>query len=224
VSAVLHPVGDVFAGAIHYGELETQNARLRAEVGSLQQQNSASSYTMWAVQHLDQLSKLRYVNIPSVPAEVQSAGSSNFDETFEIDVGTSSGVGPGMPVVGGGGLIGTVISASSGNAVVQELIDPRSTVGVEVGSAYYRATGSGSQMTLQQLPGSTSVTPKLPSVGESVTTSGQDNGAFPPAIPVGRVASVSSSAGGLLTTAVLEPYANFSQLQFVDVLQWLPPA
>src|SRR5487761_1025373 len=71
-SAVLHPVGDVFAGAIHYGQLETQNAQLRAEIGQLQRKAATQGYSIVAARDIETLSHLRFTNVPSVVAQVIS--------------------------------------------------------------------------------------------------------------------------------------------------------
>jgi rod shape-determining protein MreC len=222
VAAALHPLGDVVSGSVHYGELETVNAQLRAEIGSLQRQASLDHYTLAAAEQITVLNRLPFVQVPSVPAEVISEPSSNFDHTIEIHLGTSSGIGPGMPVVGDAGLVGTVLSASSSYATVQLLTDPRSTIGVRVGSSFFRATGTGRALDLQTLE--TGSGASAPRAGDRAVTSGQDNGAYPPSIPVGVISSVAISASGVVSTITLTPLVNLSTIQYVSVLQWLPPA
>ena len=219
-SAVLHPVGDVFAGAIHYGQLETQNAQLRAEIGQLQRKAATQGYSIVAARDIETLSHLRFTNVPSVVAQVISPAASNFEQTVQIDVGSSNGVGPGMPVVGPNGLVGVIISSSGSQSVVELATDPRFSVGVLVGPTYFRAVGTNTGLSLEQLQ-STSV---IPHHGQVAITSGQDNGAFPPGIPVGVVTSVTRTTAGLLGSVTITPAVNFSQLQYVSVLQWLPPA
>lgn len=219
-SAVLHPVGDVFAGAIHYGQLETQNAQLRSQVGVLQRKAAQQGYSLAAAHQIETLSHLRFTNIPSVVGEVISPASSNFEQTIEINVGSSDGVGPGMPVVGPNGLIGSIVSSSGSQSVVELLTDSRFGVGVLLGSTYFRAIGTNFGLSLEQLQ-TTSV---IPHKGQVAITSGQDNGAFPPGIPVGYVSSVTRSSAGLLGAISVSPAVNFTQLQYVSVLQWLAPA
>jgi rod shape-determining protein MreC len=219
-SAVLHPVGDVFAGAIHYGQLETQNAQLRAQIGVLQRKTAQEGYSLAAAHQIETLSHLRFTNIASVVGEVISPASSNLEQTIQIDVGSSNGVGPGMPVVGPNGLIGSIISSSGSQSIVELVTDPRFGVGVLVGPTYFRAVGTNSGLSLEQLQ-TTSV---IPHKGQVAITSGQDNGAFPPGIPVGTVTSVTRTSAGLLGSATISSSVNFSQLQYVSVLQWLSPA
>ena len=48
--------------------------------------------------------------------------------------------------------------------------------------------------------------------------------AYPSGIPVGTVASVRHAGGSLTTQVLVTPLVNFSDLQYVAVLQWLSPA
>lgn len=219
-SALLHPVGDVVAGAIHYGQLETQNQQLRAQIGELEVRGVQQNYSLAAAHQIETLSRLPYTNIPTVVGEVIAPASSNFERTIEIDLGTGGGVGPGMPVVGASGLIGTIISSTSSSSVVELVIDAKFGVGVLLGPTYFRAVGNGTGLALEQLVAN----PAIPHVGQVAITSGQDNGAYPPGIPVGAVASVTKSASGQLGRVTIAPSVNFSLLQYVAVVQWLAPA
>lgn len=219
-TTVLHPIGDVFAGAIHYGQLKTQNDQLRAQIGVLQRRTAMDNYTLSAAQQVETLSRLPFTNLSSVVGSVIAPASSNFERTIEINLGTSEGVGPGMPVVGTSGLIGTILSSTGSTSVVELVIDARFGVGVLLGPTYFRAIGTGTGLSLEQLQSSS----VLPHVGQVAITSGQDNGAYPPGIPVGAVTSVTKNASGQPGRITITPSVNFSQLQYVSVIQWLAPA
>jgi cell shape-determining protein MreC len=59
---------------------------------------------------------------------------------------------------------------------------------------------------------------------EVMYTSGFDAAAFPPGIPVAKVTSFRTSAGASQVTIAVAPEANLSQLAYVDVVLWEPPA
>jgi len=219
-TAVLHPIGDIFAGAIHYGQLSTQNNQLRAQIGVLQRRTAMDNYSLAAARQVETLSRLSFTNLSSVVGSVIAPASSNFRQTIEINLGTREGVGPGMPVVGTSGLIGTIISSTGSTSVVELVLDAHFGVGVLLGPTYFRAVGTGTGLSLEQLQSTSAV----PHVGQVAITSGQDNGAYPPGIPVGAVTSVTKSASGQLARVTISPSVNFSQLQYVSVLQWLAPA
>jgi rod shape-determining protein MreC len=225
VAAALHPVGDVFSGAVHYGSLEEQNARLRTELGETQrriaanEQASSAARVTLSLQHLSYLAGLQ-----GTLAEVLSGPTSNFADTIELDKGTASGVGPGMPVVSGRGLVGTVEFASSHTSTVRLVTDPAEKIAVRVSgtSAAWRTVGTGldSPLTVRYLPASTTTTAGARS-GGLIETSGLDQGAYPAGIPVATVRTVYS---GLDETLSATPIVNLDNLQYVTVLDWLAPA
>jgi rod shape-determining protein MreC len=223
ISFVLNPIGDVFAGAVHYGSLEHQNQSLRTELGNIRRQLAADRYAESQTEDVLALAHLPYVNgIPWIPAEVIGPATSNFQETIELDKGTSDGVGPGMPVVGESGLAGVVKTASSHTATVLLVNDASSSIAVRIGgSGLYRAQGSGRgrALDLSYVGGSTAARK-----GELVYTSGLGGGAIPAGIPIGVVASVKTSQTSAAASISATPIVNFVNLQYVDVLQWLQPA
>ncbi len=223
ISFVLNPVGNVFAGALHYGSLETQNQRLRETVGNLRRELAADQVAQSQSQKVLALANLPYVNgIPMIAAEVIGPATSNFQQTLEIDKGTSSGAGPGMPVVGESGLVGVISTSSSSAANVMLVTDASSSIAVRVGATgLYRAQGGGRgrAINLTYVGGSSAAR-----IGELVYTSGLGGGAIPAGIPVGVVSSVKTSTTGAAASIFVTPIVNFVNLQYVDVLEWLEPA
>jgi len=59
-----------------------------------------------------------------------------------------------------------------------------------------------------------------PSRAEIAITSGVGGSSFPPGIPVGRVTSVSASDDGLSVSALLAPFVDIDNLEYVRVLKW----
>lgn len=223
ISFVLNPVGDVFAGALHYGSLETQNEQLRTELGNLRREIASDRFAATQTERVLALANLPYINgIPWIPAEVIGGATSNFDETVEIDKGTSDGAGPGMPVVGESGLVGVVTTASSHTATVTLVTDASSSIAVRIGtSGLYRAVGEGRgrALDLSYVGGSTAARR-----GELVYTSGLGGGSIPAGIPIGVVRSVHASSASAAASVGVTPIVNFVNLQYVDVLEWLEPA
>jgi rod shape-determining protein MreC len=222
IAAALHPVGDVFSGTIHYGSLETQNQQLREELGRIRLKLAADAFASAQAGRVLSLAHLPYVaGIPMIASEVIGNSTSNFQSTVELDGGTSSGIGPGMPVVANAGLVGTVVSASSSTATVLLVSDATSSIPVSIGgTGLYRAVGAGwgRALTLGYVAGSTAV-----HRGELVYTSGLGGGALPAGIPLGVVRSVRVSSEGLSTAVKVTPLVNLDDVQFVDVLEWLEP-
>ena len=219
---VFAPVGDFVGGILHYGDLEAENERLRAEIadirGDLYQADDAERERRAL---LDQLDLPLPEDIPRVDARVVSTSPSNFAFTVEIDKGTSSGVAVGMPVVTGAGLVGRITEASRSRSVVQLLTDKTFSVGVRVGETgeYGVANGNGSLETLNvDLIDPTTEIPD----GEILVTSGLQGSQFPPGYPVGRVTSKELRPNALQQDVTIEPVADLERLTFVTVLQWSP--
>jgi len=225
---VLSPIGDFFAGAVHYGSLQSENQKLQEAYGRLrlqQEQDAFEKNQLLQLRELMQLKNLPSVNtLPIVTAQTQQLGSSNFTMTITIDKGRSDGVLVGMPVVGAGGLVGQVIQSFHHTAVVRLINDGQSKVGVTFGATQsHTATVDG------QGPGSPLMADLVPPhtplhKGEIMYTSGFDAAAFPPGIPVAKVTSFHAGAGASQLTIAVAPEADFNQLAYVDVLIWEPAA
>ncbi len=225
ISDVLHPIGNVFAGAFRYGSLQTQNQRLQDQVSALSLRLAQSAGAATQLQQLEALDHLHFTgSIPGVVGRVISAPTSDFQYTLEIDRGTSSGIGPGMPVVGGKGFVGTVLSASSGVATIQLVTDARSRIGVRFGAssdpnALGVLSGQGPDNRL-----ATTTTHFAPKMGQVAYTSGLAGELYPPGLPVGVVTSSRPASGGLAQSVEVTPLVDIQALQFVRVLLWTPPA
>jgi rod shape-determining protein MreC len=226
VAAALHPLGDVVSAAFHYGQLQSENQQLREMVGEQSRQIAADKYAKATIAEVFNLNNLPFApNVPKVPAEVISASTSNFAKDVEIDRGTASGVGVGMPVVAASGLVGTVVAASDSTATIQLLTAaPASSISVEdPGSGIYLAGGQGGSECSPLCIATTTPNP-APRHGDLLVTSGENAGAYPPAIPIGTVTAVNPVPGGLSSSVAIEPKVDLANLQYVDVLQWLRPA
>jgi rod shape-determining protein MreC len=202
------PVGNVAGGILNYGDLESENERLRQEIaeirGDLYKADDADRERRAL---LDQLDLPTPEDIPRVDARVVSTSPSNFAFTVEIDKGTSSGIGTGMPVVTGAGLVGRITEASRNRAVVQLVTDKTFSVGIRFGETgdvgVANGTGSLDEMTLDLIDPATVV-----NEGDVVVTSGLQQSQFPPAIPVGRVSSFEVRPNALQQDVTIEPVVD----------------
>jgi rod shape-determining protein MreC len=222
--SALRPIGDFLSGTVNYGSLRSENQRLRDQIAGLQQQSIQAAAEQSAAQQLFAVQHLPFVGtIPTVSVQVIDNGSSNFENTVTVDKGTGSGVAVGQPVVAAGGLVGSVDAVSSRTATVILLTDPSFAVGVRLDAINVgTAEGVGRDEPLRVTVDTTgNAVPKLVK-GQAVLTSGLDLEKFPPNIPVGRVATVTTPAGAAEPDITLVPFANVSQLAFLQILIWAP--
>ena len=226
VAAAAHPVEHFLQGATDYGSLLKANARLRAENRQLQAELGTATRAENELNQLKQQDGLPYLQgMSTVSADVIDTTPSNFEASVAIDKGSSSGVASGMPVVSGGGLVGTVVETSSSYSIVQLISSPTS----RIAERYDTSAGQPALIGVADGEGEGNflkveyVDPHLHlAMHELMFTSGLAGGTLPPDIPVGEVASISAGAGGLQQDVSLSPVADLSQLQFVRVVEWEP--
>jgi rod shape-determining protein MreC len=218
---ILSPIGDFFAGALHYGSVQSENQKLAATIGQLRAQAAEQGFEDTQLRQLMALESLPFLqSLPTVTAMTQDQDTSNFTQTITIDKGRADGVDVGMPVVGAGGLVGQVIQAFHTTSVVRLITDGQSKVGVTFGqnlAALVDGQGPGSAMTADLVPPRTPLTK-----GEIMYTSGLQAAAFPPGIPVALVTSFHTGAGASQVSITVAPEADLNQLSYVDVVQWTP--
>lgn len=218
------PVGNFLEGAVRYGALQTDNARLRQQIGQLQAQSAQAQDYQRQVKALTALDHLPFApGLARIAADVISNAPSNFQDTVELDKGASAGIAVGMPVVTGGGLMGRVVQASSNRSTILLVTDPSSNIGVRFGAkgqlALVSGQGSGTTLAVADVFPPTQLTK-----GELMTTSGGQGDLFPPGIPVGKVTNATLAPGASQEDVTLAPIVRPDQIQFVDVLVWPAPA
>lgn len=223
--AALRPIGNFLTGALDYGSLEQQNQDLRRQLAQAATAEAAAQAEQAEAQQVLREQDLPFVGaVPTVTAEIIDIGASNFDDTFTIGKGTSSGLALGQPVVAAGGLVGSVVSVGAASARVELLTDPSFTVGVSLAggnTGYATGAGSGAPMKVTVIAQGNLPRP-AEKVGDVLVTSGLQDEKFPRAIPVGKVTSVSLSPGATEPVIGLTPIVDPAQLAYVQVLLWSP--
>ena len=226
VAAAAHPIEHFFQGAADYGSLLKANARLRAQNRQLEAQLGSANRAENELNQLKQQEDLPYLQgMATISADVIDTTPSNFEASVAIDKGSSSGVATGMPVISGGGLVGTVVETSTSYSIVQLVTSTSSRIAVRYDVAPGQAAsvgvadgeGEGNLLKVEYLDPHHRLVKH-----EIMFTSGLSGGTLPPDIPLGRVASISAGSGGLQQDVSLAPLADLGELQFVSVVEWEP--
>jgi rod shape-determining protein MreC len=147
----------------------------------------------------------------------------SFDYPYKsmlIDVGYEKHIGPNMPVICPGGVIGKTMAAGWRSSTVQLLFDPACKIAVRIQAS--RAQGilsyaGGNFLTLRDVPIEESVL-----VGDSVVTSGL-GGIFPEGLFVGTVIRTEEKEGGMFLDIWIIPGADFAALEEVFVISSTTP-
>jgi rod shape-determining protein MreC len=216
VSNVFRPVTDFVQGVTEIGSLRAENQRLRdllrvaargqQEILTLRRENEELKKIFELSQRLQ---------LPTVGAEIIGESPSNFEWLWVINKGASEGLQVDMPVIGPEGLVGRIVRVSPASSVVQQIIDPESSVVVRLASSGETGvlTGQGGHdLLLEFVNPATTVRP-----GEIVETTGL-GGVFPAGIPVGVVSVATADESDLVKQVLVRPNVDFSQLPLVAVL------
>jgi rod shape-determining protein MreC len=130
---ISRPVINAWHGMVNYDDLQRENEALRAEVDNQRGAEVQARAAILEYQELLQLNQLLGTSsYPSTAAQVIGDAPGNFQYTVEIDKGSNDGIAPGMPVVNGGGLVGTIGRVFPNASVVLLIIDPDFHVGAKV--------------------------------------------------------------------------------------------
>lgn len=217
---VFEPVGDFLGAITDYGDLESENARLRERLEGLEGDRLRAAGAERERMELLRLLELDFTgDIPSVAARVVASEPTNFGRSVIINRGTDHGVAEGMPVVTSAGVAGRISEAASTRSTVQLITDQGSAVGARLTgtgvNGLIEGRGPGRDLELSFVASQIEVVP-----GEPVVTSGLQQSAFPPELPIGEVKSVSVPAGAVEARISVTPVVDFGRLEFVKVLQW----
>jgi rod shape-determining protein MreC len=224
-SSVFSPFTNAWNGLFHYGDVEKENERLRAQIDQIQGQQDANADAAKQLQALSELDKIsEWTALPSVTSRVIAGPATNFEHVIEIDKGSDQGIKVGMPVVAGAGLVGRISEVHADRSVIKLLTDPDIVVGVRLLSsgetALLHGQGDGRPLVIDA-----GVDPKTPvPADETITTSGEDRAVFPAGVPIGTVSKSELAPAQLTQILTVTPSVDLTRLTFVKVLIWEPPA
>lgn len=155
-----------------------------------------------------------------VSARVVGKNLTHLRNTLTLNVGTSDGILPHMPVVGDGGLVGIVTDASKDYSVVNIVLntDFRASAKVQRSRVDGIIAWDGKSLSLKNIPKTLDV-----EKGDVVITS-EYSSSFPPDIKIGLVTEVDVYPSTLFKTIRLAPGVDFVKLEEVFVLQYTPNA
>jgi rod shape-determining protein MreC len=214
LDAGLRPLAEAGAALARSRELAVENARLRRDVEASRVDFARAQSLAEENRRLSELLAMPTVaGLRAVPARVVSADTGRPGTTMLLDRGRDAGVAPGMPVVGGGALVGRVVRVWRATAAVLPVTDPTSAVGVRLSGsgrlAMAQGRGSAAVLHLDLLDSSAPTPP-----GEVGVTSGLRHSLYPPGLVVGRTGEAREG---------LQLLAGLDRLDLVQVLDWRPP-
>ncbi len=209
-------VGDLWSRYVALVELRAENARLRARLAQVQEQNLQFSEALVAGGRLQRIAEMRDdFDVPMQPAEVVGENVSPWFRSVLLDRGRRHQVRSGMPVVTDQGLVGLVTATAPHAARSTLLLDRQSSVdGIMQRS---RARGIVHGRGSAELEFVFLVRGDDVQVGDVVITSGM-GGVYPKGLRIGEVVTVSADPDRLVHTASLRPAVDFGRLEQVFVM------
>lgn len=219
LTTVFRPVGNFFASVGELGRLRSDNARLQAEVEAMREEVQEAEAVQddfesaLALLGLDE----PWMTMDTVNAAVIGYAPSNYRWARLLDKGSEDGIKKNMAVVNADGLVGKIISVGKHESVVLLLIDPKAAAGARVegrrDTGKIQGNGEAEGLSLELIASDADI-----AEDDLVATSGYDAGVFPPGIPIGRVAEVVGDVRRPDQTIVVEPFVDFTALDYVRVL------
>ncbi len=224
-SAVFSPVGDAWNSVFNYGDLESENDALRAELEELRGVALRGEADTETLRRLLDATELPYVgDLEGVTATVVRGPVGNFTgHVITIDKGSRNGIEEGMAVVTGAGMVGRVDEVDRGTATVQLLSDASLFVGVrmvstdDVGLGHAVPGEPGIYIVDRGInwPDSGDLT-LLPEIGTAIVTAGESS--YPADIPIGTIVSVDPASDEVSMEVTVELSNDVEDLHFVTVL------
>jgi rod shape-determining protein MreC len=223
-AAVVRPIGNVWSGAFDYGDLEERNKELQQRVDEVQGQKAGNENAQKELDQLKAQLDIPFVGpLESVTAHVANGAIGNFEDTVEIDKGSSDKIQVGMPVISGSGLVGKVVRVADNRSVVKLITNRDFNVGVKVpnklGVGIAKGTGEERHLTAEFNSKDAQV-----DVNDVLVTSGSKDSPYPAEIPVGKVTNVVQSDDVELRKSLdVELSTNLKDVTYLSVVLYTPP-
>lgn len=205
-----------------YDMLEAENEELKAKIAKLEQEERDFDEISDENQQLRDLLELgkRNADYEFEAVSVISWSASNFDSSFTISKGESSGLALNDCVITGSGyLIGKITELNSTTATVTSVIDPDTSVGALIHEIGEIAVAEGDFLYMQEGKMRLSYIEKSSKIveGYTIVTSGR-SGTYPKGLVIGTVDTVQLDKSGLNDFAIITPSAELDNLSMVYVV------
>lgn len=219
LTTVFRPVGNFFASIGQLGSLRSDNAKLREQVNALTSEIARAQALEAENAHLRELAGLSapWFKMDHVAAEVIGTVPTNYKWAVYIDKGSADGIKPNMAVIDVEGLVGKTVHVEAHQSTVLMIVDPQGGAAARLEATGFtgllKGNGGGQPLSLQFIPSSATV-----NVGDKVVTSNYNGGIYPANIPIGVVTRAGGDARSAEQAIDVQPYVDFSNLDYVEVL------
>lgn len=209
-------VRGVWSNYMYLRGVRQENRNLRAEIEQLRVERSRLAEGAEEAHRLQALLnfKERFIG-KTVAAEVIGTSGVESSRAIYIGRGSRDGMREDMPVITPDGIVGKIKEVYPASSQVIEITDATSGAGVVLKASRLRGVlkgGTGGLPEITNIMADEKVQP-----GDEVITSGGDS-VFPPGLPVGTVARVSTDSEGSFLVIAVKPAASLNRLEEVLVV------
>ena len=193
-----------------YRSLKRENEIIRIRLAALSYENSLLKEAYLENDRLRQMLDFKKSSAYDlIPASIIVQNYEGFSHAILLDIGTSDGVQPGMPVLASKGLVGRVVTAGDHISVVQVLDDINFRVGAMIQRT--RITGivkntDENKLILNYVP----ITEDI-KLGDVIITSG-NSAIYPKGIEIGYVSKVEEPPAALFKLIEITTSVNLNNL------------
>lgn len=223
ISSTVNWFDTIYGYLYEYDTLKAENESLRSQLADAQKSARDGIEASEENTRLRELLNLREKN---ASYEMESSkvvlwSTSNWDSTFTISKGASSGIERGDPVITEYGVVvGQITELGENWATVSTLIDVDMSVGAFIGDTGTSGVVIGEFSLMKQKLAKLTYLADGAQIyeGDDVLTSGS-GGSFPAGLVIGRISKVQTEEGGQIEYGIIEPTCDFDSLVQVFIIK-----
>lgn len=220
-NALTNQAENIYDYIFRYEALKAENEALREEIAKMREDSNQAEFTARENERLRDLLELKKAqeDFELVDSYVISRSSTDWNSTFTLDKGSSSGIEVGMvAITANSEVVGLVTETGTNYCVIKTVLDSSLEISATIASNGYSgmvqggySTGNEGLLRMNYLPSSAVIRNF-----DQVVTSGST--VYPRNLILGYVIDASLSDTGVAKYALLEPAADIDNLEQVFVL------
>jgi rod shape-determining protein MreC len=217
--SIFYPFQFYFSQTAQIKNIYSENRRLKQEIASLSVKAAQIAENSHENERLTEMLGIsKQFSFTLVPARVVVRDPSFVSRSAIVNVGSSDGILPFMPVMTSRGVAGKVVQVMGRMSLVQLLTDPANRTSVMIGRTRevgILETTDGNEFFIMFRAHADVA------VGDTLVTSGL-GGIYPKGLLAGMVTRLEENRDPIFKKAVVKPEANFDRMEEVFVIKMSP--
>ena len=220
-NALTNQAEDIYDYIFRYEALKAENEALREEIAQMREASNQADFIIRENERLRDLLELQKAqeDFRLVDSYIIARSSTDWNSTFTLDKGSSSGIEVGMvAITANSEVVGLITETGPNYSVVKTVLDSSLEISATIASNGYSgmvqggySTGAEGLRRMNYLPSSSVIRNH-----DQVVTSGST--VYPRNLILGYVIDAGLSETGVAKYAILEPAADIDNLEQVFVL------